>query len=259
MDVRRRARRSRPLAQGDHPYVFQPDWRQQHEVVIPARVARPGAYPITEGVTRLSDVVTAAGGFGADADLSSLACTERAGPAVENDVEPPVCRGSSRGDPHGVRVMRCCASKLAALRGTTAESGSRCAATLPASTSRCATATSCASNVSCRPSADGEVRNPAILTYRPGATVPDYVKQAGGFTPTARVGKVRVTRAVNGQTLLARNVRTPTGDFIWAPERPDITVWQQGREVLTALAQIADRHRHPQRALGTEVAERKWT
>ena len=84
------------------------------------------------------------------------------------------------------------------------------------------------------------MRNPAILTYRPGATVADYVKQAGGFTNRAWVGKVRITRAVNGQTILARNVDAVNpGDFIWAPERPDITIWQQSREVLTALAQVA--------------------
>ena len=45
---------------------------------------------------------------------------------------------------------------------------------------------------------------------------------------------------MTGQTLLARNVRTlDPGDFVWVPEKPDVTVWQQSREVLTALAQIA--------------------
>jgi hypothetical protein len=62
----------------------------------------------------------------------------------------------------------------------------------------------------------------------------------GGYTNRAWRGKVRVTRSVTGQTLLARDVRTlDPGDFVWVPERPDVTAWEQGREVLTALAQVA--------------------
>lgn len=232
---------ARPLAQGDHLYVFfVPDWRQQHEVVILGQVARPGAYPITEGVTRLSDVVTAAGGFGADADLSSLRVHRAGGPAVENDVELDRLLRLSRGDltASEYEVLR---TKLAARRedyrvNWFALRKDPAALDLALRNGDVVRVERLVSSIR----VDGEVRNPAILTYRPGATVSDYVKQAGGFTNRAWVGKVRVTRAVNGQTLLARNVETLNpGDFIWAPERPDITVWQQGREVLTALAQIA--------------------
>src|SRR6185295_18537407 len=50
---------------------------------------------------------------------------------------------------------------------------------------------------------DGEVRTPAMLAYRPGLGVKDYIAQAGGFSARAWRGKVRVTRAVTGQTLFA--------------------------------------------------------
>jgi protein involved in polysaccharide export with SLBB domain len=87
---------------------------------------------------------------------------------------------------------------------------------------------------------DGEVRRPGILNYAAGTSVHDYVKQVGGFTDRAWQGKVRVTRAVTGQTMLARNVRTlDPGDFIWVPERPDITAWEQAKDVLTSLASVA--------------------
>ena len=53
-------------------------------------------------------------------------------------------------------------------------------------------------------------------------------------------GKVRVTRAVTGQTLLAHNVRRlDPGDFIWVPERSDVTAWDHFSRLLTTLAQIA--------------------
>ena len=52
--------------------------------------------------------------------------------------------------------------------------------------------------------------------------------------------RVRVTRAVTGQTLPARNVRVlDPGDFVWVPERPDKSPWDYARETLTALAQVA--------------------
>ena len=87
---------------------------------------------------------------------------------------------------------------------------------------------------------DGEVRRPGMLNYVSGTSVRDYVKQAGGFTNRAWTGKIRVTRAVTGQTMLARNVpHLDPGDFVWVPEKPDVTAWEQSREILTALAQVA--------------------
>jgi protein involved in polysaccharide export with SLBB domain len=87
---------------------------------------------------------------------------------------------------------------------------------------------------------DGEVRRPGIVEYRPGFKVRDYIDKAGGLSKRAWGGKVRVTRSVTGQTLLARDVASlDPGDFIWVPEKPDITLWQQMTTVLMAVGQIA--------------------
>ena len=87
---------------------------------------------------------------------------------------------------------------------------------------------------------DGEVRRPGIVNYIAGQDIDDYVRAAGGYTNRAWRGKVRVTRAVTGQTLLARNVRTlDPGDFLWVPERSDLTAWDHFSHLLTTLAQIA--------------------
>jgi protein involved in polysaccharide export with SLBB domain len=87
---------------------------------------------------------------------------------------------------------------------------------------------------------DGEVRRPGILSFNPGLTMRDYVSRAGGFTDRAWVGKARVTRAANGQVLPAQSVGVlDPGDFIWIPERPDVTTWQQAQSVLTSLAYVA--------------------
>src|SRR5262249_33430502 len=87
---------------------------------------------------------------------------------------------------------------------------------------------------------DGEVRRPGVLNFVSGQRVSDYIRSAGGYTDRAWQGKVRVTRAVTGQTLLARNVRAlDPGDLVWVPEKPDVTTWEQAKEVLTALASVA--------------------
>ena len=87
---------------------------------------------------------------------------------------------------------------------------------------------------------DGEVHRPGILAYKPGLTVRNYIEQAGGFNERAWEGKMRVTRAANGQVLPARNVRSlDPGDFVWVPEKPDVTAWQQTQSILASLAYAA--------------------
>ncbi|MFN8587555.1 MAG: SLBB domain-containing protein [Candidatus Eisenbacteria bacterium] len=232
---------SRAIVAGDRLYAyFVPEWRQQHEVIVLGEVGRPGAYPINEGATRLSDVLGAAGGFLPTADLSSLRVHRASGLAGEADIELDRMLRLSRGDltASEYEVLR---TKLAARREDYRVSWyalreNPAAMDLALRDGDVVRVERLVSSIRI----DGEVRNPAILTYRRGASVDDYVRQAGGFTNRAWVGKVRVTRAVNGQTLLARNVKELNpGDFIWAPERPDVTIWQQGREILTALAQVA--------------------
>ena len=63
---------------------------------------------------------------------------------------------------------------------------------------------------------------------------------SGGYSERAWKAKIRVTRSVTGQTFLARDVqKLDPGDFIWVPERPDITVLDQAKTILAAAAQVA--------------------
>jgi polysaccharide export outer membrane protein len=235
------SRRQNPALQdGERMYVyFIPQYRQQHEAEIMGEVRRPGTYPIVEGRTRLSDLVSAAEGFQASADLSAIRVRRQSTLAAEKDQELDRLLRLSRNDLTNTEyvVLR---TKLAGLRedyrvdwtrlkgnqdlDLLLRDGDVVRVERPVSSVR----------------VDGEVRRPGILNFKRGESVEDYVAQAGGYTNRAWRGKLRVTRAVSGQTLLARNVRTlDPGDFVWVPERPDITRWEQGREVLTALASVA--------------------
>ena len=233
-------RQNPPIEDGERMYVyFIPQYHQQHEAVIIGEVQRPGTYPIVEGRTRLSGLVRAADGFQPAADLSAIRVHRRSTLATEKDQELDRLLRLSRNDLTSTEyeMLR---TKLAGLREdyrvdwARLENGKDLDLLLRDGDSVRVERLVSSIRV------DGEVRRPGILNFVPGESVEDYVAQAGGFTGRAWRGKVRVTRSVTGQTLLARNVRTlDPGDFVWVPEKPDVTVWQQSREVLTALAQIA--------------------
>jgi protein involved in polysaccharide export with SLBB domain len=87
---------------------------------------------------------------------------------------------------------------------------------------------------------DGQVRRPGLIPYVQGAGPDYYVRQAGGFTRRGARTQVRLTRAANGQSALAKDVSLLSpGDQVWVPERPDVSPWQYIRDVLVVGAQVA--------------------
>ena len=230
-----------PLMDGDNLYVFGvPEYRSLHQVSVVGQVALTGNYPIQLGATRLSEVIRAAGGFRSDADSAAILLI-RARP----DGEPP--------DAEFERLARLSRDQM-----TTSEYESfrtRLAALVPNF------------RVDWRPIArghmaldpllqsddiirvervtnmvrvDGQVRRPGLVELSPGAPWIYYVRNAGGFTARAAHSQVRITRSASGQTALARNVdAVASGDFVWVPERPDISTWQYVKDVLTISASFA--------------------
>lgn len=232
---------ARPVADGDRLYVhFQSQYRQQREVSVMGEVHRPGQFPITEGRTRLSDILREAGGLLPTADLSAVHVHRSRTGAATRDIELERLLRLSRAE--------LTASEYEALRTRLAAQredyrvdwrvvskgdpdldllllqGDIIRVERLVNTIR----------------VDGEVLRPAIVGYQPGDRISDYIRKVGGFTNRAWRGKVRVTRAVNGQTLYARDVRAlDPGDFIWVPEKPDESLWLRAQQTLTALAQVA--------------------
>jgi len=228
------------LRDGDRLYIyFIPRFHLQKEAVISGEVARPGTYPIEEGRDRITDLVRAAGGFLPEANLSSIR-VKRKSPLDSEDPELKRLLSLSRQELTNseYEVLR---TKLAGLRNEYRLDWNRLLTEGPpldillfhgdevevdrlVSTIR----------------VDGEVRRPGILAYRAGLGVDAYIRNAGGFSDRAWTSKVRVTRSVTGQTLLARDVQhLNPGDFVWVPEKPDVTIWDHTTTLLTALAQVA--------------------
>jgi polysaccharide biosynthesis/export protein len=228
------------LSDGDRIYVYYlPQYHMQQEAQILGDVYRPGVYPISEGHTRLSRLVNAAGGFQPTADLSAIRVRRRSPAGAEKDPELDRLLRLSREQLTSTEyeILR---TKLAGLREeyrvdwTRLTKDPRLDLLLRNGDSVIVERLVPSVRV------DGEVRRPGILNYTQGQNVSDYVRQAGGFTDRAWRGKVRVIRSVTGQTLLARNVNTlDPGDLVWVPEKPDVTAWQQTKDILTALASVA--------------------
>jgi polysaccharide biosynthesis/export protein len=236
------ARRTNPqLRDGDRLYVYYiPQYHVQHEVWVFGEVARPGGYPISEGRHHLSDLIRAAGGFLPTADLTAIRVHRRNPGAGEKDPELDRLLRLSREQLTASEYDKL-TTKLAALREDyridwTRLNNSPNELDLLLRDGDIVRVERLVSSIRI----DGEVRRPGILSFRPGLQISDYVKQAGGFTTRAWNSRIRVTRAVTGQTLPAKNVRSlDPGDFVWVPERPDKSPLDYMRETLTAVAQIA--------------------
>ena len=228
------------LREGDRLYVyFIPQYHLQHEASILGEVARPGVYPIFEGRHRLSNLVTAAGSFLNGADLSAIRVYRRNPATGEKDPELERLLRLSRDQLTSSEYEKL-STKLAGLREDYRVDWNRLTGSkdldLLLRDGDIVRVERLVSSVR----VDGEVRRPGIVAYRSGQGISDYVREAGGYTDRAWRSRVRVTRSVTGQTLLARNVKTlDPGDLVWIPEKPDRTVWDHSRDLITALAQIA--------------------
>ena len=229
-----------PLRDGDHVYVyFQPRYHFLEQASIYGEVQRPGTYPLLPGLTRLSELVKLAGGFLPDADLGSIHVFRSSGPAGEPD--PEITRLSQLGRKDMTN------SEYEVLRARVASQrqdfrvdwkrvkvGGDLDVVLQGGDAVRVDRAMAAVRV------EGEVRLPGLISYQPGRSVEEYVKLAGGYSERAVPHKVRVKRAVTGQTILARDVNSlQPGDLVWVPERGDPQTWQNFQAVLLVATQVA--------------------
>ena len=229
-----------PLHDGDRAFVyFQPRYHQLSNATILGEVRRPGAIPLEEGRTRLTDLVAAAGGFLPDADLAALRVFRASRFAGESDPEIERLAPLSRRDMTAseYEVLR---ARLTARREDFRVDWTRLRDHPDLDIILRADDIVRVDPVVPSVRVEGEVRRPGIMRHVAGRSVAAYVRLAGGFSNRASRNQVRVTRAVTGQSILARDVQTiEPGDLIWVPERGDTPTWQNLQSTLLLLAQIA--------------------
>lgn len=231
---------ARELHMNDQLHVFRiPRFQETPQVTIVGQVGRSGVFPIERGQTRLSELLAAAGGLAPDADSTALRLIRRSTATEE--------------DPEFDRLVRLSRDQM-----TESEYESfrtRLAARTPAfrvDASRLRQADRArdpvledgdiirAERLAHSVRVDGQVRLPGLIAHRPGARWTDYVEAAGGYSARAARTQVRLTRAADQKTLRAKDAgEIAPGDFVWVPERPDVSAWSYVRDALVIGAQVA--------------------
>jgi protein involved in polysaccharide export with SLBB domain len=229
-----------PLRDGDRAFVYyQPGYHRLESANIYGEVLRPGAYPLTPGVTRISDLVTAAGGFLPGANLASLRVYRADPQAAESDPEverlAPLARKEMTASEY--EVLR---ARLTARREDFRVDWNRVHADPDLNMVLRDHDVVRVDPVLPSVRVEGEVRRPGLVRFEPGRKAEAYVRLAGGFSDRAARGQVRITRAVTGQTVFARDASgLEPGDLVWVPERGETAAWQNLQSMLLVLAQIA--------------------
>ncbi|MFM7232671.1 MAG: SLBB domain-containing protein [bacterium] len=228
------------LNDGDELHVFvDADHHVSDRVEVVGRAVRTGTYPIQRGVTRLSEVLTVAGGLLPDGD--STAVELHRGRVVGGVADPEFERLSrlSRNEmtTSEYEIFRVRLASLAPEFRVDLRAVVRGGINDPVLRG---------GDVVVVPDAmravrvDGQVRRPGLIEYVPGKPWRYYLDQAGGFAARASRSKVRITRRSSGQTLYVSETGTPLpGDFLWVPERPEVNAWAYIKETIIVVAQLA--------------------
>jgi len=230
----------RALQLNDQLHVFRlPRFQETPQVTIVGQVGRSGVFPIERGRTRLSELLAAAGGLAMDADSTALRLIRR---STEAEVDPEFDRlvrlsrdQMTESEYESFRTRL--AARTPAFRVDASslrlEGGALDPVLEDGDVIR-------AERLSHSVRVDGQVRRPGLIAHRPGARWSDYVEAAGGYSARAARTQVRLTRAADQKTVRVRDAgEIAPGDFVWVPERPDVSPWTYLRDALVIGAQVA--------------------
>jgi protein involved in polysaccharide export with SLBB domain len=235
------------LLEGDRLFIpAMSEYHVDRNVSISGEIARPGTYPLEEGVDRVSDLVLRAGGLTPDANARSVLVVR-------------VSRSKQPNDPEFERLSRLSRSEMTDNEYQTFQT--------KLATSRAAHAVDLSPLVAGAGNTDaarerdillepgdaiiverkshavrvtGEVRRPGFFGYDPAISGAKYVELAGGFTGRASKGSIRLTRSVSGQTLLLKDAgRVEPGDLIFVPEKRDGNFWAVVRDIILVGGSVA--------------------
>jgi polysaccharide biosynthesis/export protein len=226
-----------PLEEGDRIFIpSRSHWLEGAHVEVEGEVARPGPYPITDGVDRIRSVLERAGGFTEQADRPAVR-VER----MVKDEEP---------DSVFLRIALSQEQLLAASDRAYVVAKTRERQALSAHVGVLLEAGDARGDLPLRDldrivvpkqvpyvSVQGEVRSPGYVSYREGWKVDDYVKAAGGTTSRAYKSRTRVTLSLTGRPVAAEDVGAlRPGDQVLIPSKPDRNPWGTIRDVIGVVA-----------------------
>jgi protein involved in polysaccharide export with SLBB domain len=232
----------RRLENGDRLFAREnSDFRRPRNITLVGEVTYPGVYAIREGKDRVSDVLARAGG------LTPASARERL------QVFRPLVTNGTRRDIEFERLSRLSRSEMTDGEYNTFRTKLAAQEAAYVLSAEDVAAPDNPHNVLLRDGdillidreshavrVDGQVLRPSLIEYQPGRSIEQYIRLAGGFGQRAWRGKIRVTRAGSNQTLFVRDVReVQPGDFIWVPEKNDVSFWSVFKDVITVAGAAA--------------------
>ncbi len=226
----------------DHVIVrFIPEYYIDNFIRIDGWVNYPGVYKIEEDQTKLSEVITAAGGFRKDASLKDASLSRTTG---ELDIDPEyerlklILRADMTDDEYDYLKAKSRQRKGKVvvdfeelfIRNNLNED-----------------VVLKRGDVISVPEAKnyvtllGQVVNPGNVVYNKNYTVDDYIRLAGGFGWRAIEGDVRVIKSNTGEWIDDEDVENiEPGDAVWVPEKPPgPKFWDVFSISLQVLGQVA--------------------
>jgi protein involved in polysaccharide export with SLBB domain len=230
------------LRDGDGLFVhFRPDYHVLSVAGIYGEVERPGSYPIVLGHDRFSDLIRWGGGFRPLANRTSIhlvrstAPTE-AGKDPEFDRLVRLSRSEMTESEYAKFSTRLAETKNVFLIDWSRIEGAGHAVDPLLQANDVVRVDQLVPTVR----VEGEVKHPGFVDFSPERSLKDYVELSGGYTQHASASGVRVSPAVTGQVIPARNLKVlQPGDFIWVPERKDVDAWGVFRDVVAVASQVA--------------------
>ncbi len=215
-----------------------PDFRKKEQVSVKGEVSCPGVYVIEEDRTKLSEVITKAGGFTQDASLPEAEFFRPfsvVDPEFERLKNIPVAdmtkseyeyfKLRARERPGRVAVDF---EKLFGLGKNeydiVLKSGD--IITIPPR--------SMVVNVS------GCVVSPGLVPYESGEDYKYYIKRAGGLSWKARKGRIQIVKGLTGERFRpSKSRKIDPGDTILVPEKPERNYWVFLKDTMMVLGNLA--------------------
>jgi protein involved in polysaccharide export with SLBB domain len=200
------------IGDGDRIYVRSPvHYLEQHQVLVKGEVLFPGLYAINAREDKLSEVISRAGGFTPEADLSG-------GRVIRPNSLASGQQGRVQCDMVQLFLEKRAEKDVLLEPGDIIEIPTKIAYVY----------------------VTGEVRRPGYVRYVPNKRAGFYLHQAGGFTNRADSHKALVKRVATGQSLSTREAGIVLpNDSISVPTRPEGAKWALIKDTVSLLAQMA--------------------
>ena len=218
-------------------------WQSTHTVVISGEVRFQGRYRIEPGVTRIKDVVAAAGGL---TDEASLIGARVIRTKVRAEKDPQLEQLKRQSEIAGLTDMNI--EDRAYLKTKTREEKGRIAVDferLFVDGDEGQNILLANGDVIFFPmqrhtiNVSGQVQRAGLIDYEPGRKVRYYITKAGGYLYDADRRHARLVRARTGvREKLKDNLLVEVGDEIWVPQKERIDYWALTQETIPTVFNI---------------------